>query len=1183
MESKRYTEDWESVIPRSHAIGRPARGATLTGTTRVDDRHALQLLAVFCLALLLPPGTAIAQSAFGLISGSVTDEQDASIPGATVTVINEGTGTRQTTQTNASGYFVFPALLPATYTVTAEKQGFKKLEKTGIVLVSSQRLSTGNLLLSLGSTQTILTVSGTGTPVETTSSQNSATISASEISALPSLGRDYMALMRVLPGSNYIGEGNSSLSVVSSQAYFNGLNQPTATYVSTNGVFSSISNYSWDSAESTLDNIQDIHVLESNYEAQYGRVQGAVINVTTKSGTSQFHGGAYYYLRNEALNANDFFNNRNDLPKPRYRYNTLGGTFGGPLWGPGAFKSLKNKLFFFFDYDNEPSTVPAGPRYYIMPTAVERQGDFSQSYIPGTNTLYTVLDPLTGKQFPGNVIPSSRINPLMQKVLNIFPLPNFTNRAVSNREYNYVISDSNSQPTNLESLRFDYAPATKWRIFGRWQRAYFGQTGRNTTTGILGGWLNGTQSYDNRYQRIEFGGTYTFNPHMVNQLAAGWTRSYEWTVAPSSTLSQFQSSALGISFPNPYPNLNPLDLLPAMSFANGASWGYDPRLPLNDQTTGWSISDGLTDIVGNHQLKFGVYLDSETSYQPHHTGQSESAGSGDFTFSAPNPNNPFNTGNSYAEGLLGYFDTYTAAATRVDLDMIANTFEWYAQDNWRVTKRLTLNYGLRFSKDIPQKNGNSYGSRIDFSQYNPADAPPLFQPVIVNGTRMMKNPVTGALEPAAYEGYFVPGVGNPAPGSISVGNKGLFEGKGVLVAPRFGFAYDPFGTGTTVVRGGFGMFYSPRTFAGQIYGTVTSAPTIFYPTQFYGNVATFTTQTALLSPSSDQYMDPSAGLPYSLEWSLGIQRAIGFKTVLDVSYIANAARHGNYSFNANQVPYGAEFLPKNRDPTTGTPLPDEYFVPYPGYASISYHEWGDNSNYQSLQVTLDRPGSVAPATIWSHKASIVPPVTTASLPGRVPAAWRHRHHRRHLRLGDAHRLQQLGVPVPVRVQGPSDGGDPGVDGRHCRRVRRWPPPGRANSPAPRGPPADAQRKEPLGVGHGPRQEDRTSPFDLGPTLAVAVEQARQHRHALTADRRERRHHGGHRHAGQRMPLLGQLCGHLLERLSRTGPPGPLGVVAQDVGLGRHHAVGHPAAGNDLARPRPRPRLHRRGARRRRRL
>ena len=922
------------------------------------------VLLISGFALVLPVETAVAQSAVGLISGSVVDVQGASVPGSTVTVINEATGTRQSTQTNESGYFVFPALFPATYTVTAEKEGFKKLEKTGVVLVASERLSVGNLELSLGATTTSVTVTGAGAPVETTSSQISATISTSEISALPSLGRDYVALTAVLPGSNYIGWGNALLGETSSAAFFNGMAPPVSAiapnspvFFTTNGVDSGIAEVSADAAEPTLDSIQDVHVLEANYEAQYGRMAGAIINVTTKSGTSNFHGGLYYYLRNEDLNANDFFNNRIGQPTPRYRYNTFGGTLGGPLWGPGPFKSLKDKLFFFFDYDNEPSSVPAGARTYLMPTTLERQGDFSQSYIPGTNELYTVIDPLTGQQFPGNIIPGSRWNPVMQKVMNIFPLPNFTNAAVSLRQYNYVISDSNSMPTNLESLRMDYNPAPKWQVFGRWQRSYFGQTGRTTGTGIFGGWLNGTQSYDWRVQRVEGGATYTFSPHMVNQIAAGWTRQYEWTLTPPSTLSQFQSTTLGINFPNPYPNLNPLNLLPSMFFNNGVNWGYDPRLPLNDQYTGWSVSDGLTDVIGNHQLKFGVYVDTEWSYQPHHSGQWNNAGSGIFSFSAPNPSNPFNTGNSYAEALLGYFDNYTYATAKVNLDLTQKDLEWYAQDNWRATKKLTLSYGLRFTKDIPQNNGNCFGSQIDLSLYNPSEAPPLFQPVIVNGTRMMENPVTGALAPAAYEGYFVPGVGNPTPGALSActaGWHGYFKGKGVLVAPRLGFAFDPFGNDKTVVRGGFGMFYGPRTNWGTMYGDVENAPTNFFPVQFYGNISTFATQAGLLSPSTEQLLDPNAGLPYSLQWSLGIQRHLGFKTVLGVSYVANVQRHGERAYNLNEVPYGAEFLPQNQDPTSGTPLPDEYFAPYPGYGPIIYDTWVDNANYNSLQATLDR-------------------------------------------------------------------------------------------------------------------------------------------------------------------------------------------------------------------------------------
>ena len=206
-----------------------------------------------------------------------------------------------------------------------------------------------------------------------------------------------MALVRTLPGSTYLGEGNGSFSTGSAQVLFNGDAHPQAVNVNTNGVFSSVGNYGSDSSTTTMDNIQDVKVLTSNYEAQYGGVSGAVINVTTKSGGTDLHGNLFYYLRNEDLNANDFFNNRLGLQRSRYRYNTFGGTLGGPIYLPRVPK-LRNKLFFFADLDDEPSTVPAGPRTYLMPTAAERTGDFTNSYVPGTTTHVTVLDPLTGKR-----------------------------------------------------------------------------------------------------------------------------------------------------------------------------------------------------------------------------------------------------------------------------------------------------------------------------------------------------------------------------------------------------------------------------------------------------------------------------------------------------------------------------------------------------------------------------------------------------------------------------------------------------------------------------------------------------------------------------------------------------------------------------------------------------------------
>jgi hypothetical protein len=258
-----------------------------------------------------------------------------------------------------------------------------------------------------------------------------------------------------------------------------GIDHPSAAYFSTNGVFSSLSNYSWDDAPTALANIQDVNVQVSGYEPEYGKAIGAVLNVTTKSGAADFHGSLWYAFRNEDLNANDYFNKLTGQPRSRYRFNTFTGTFGGPLFIPHLFNRQRNKLFFFFSYDNEPNTVPQGLNEFQMPTALERLGDFSQTFFPGTTQQIPVYNPLTHQQYPGNIVDPGQIVPSMQRFLNWFPSPNFTDTAVSHGFYNYVLPVVSDTPVHQVSLRLDYAPNDRWRIFGRWQQGFFGIGGVN--------------------------------------------------------------------------------------------------------------------------------------------------------------------------------------------------------------------------------------------------------------------------------------------------------------------------------------------------------------------------------------------------------------------------------------------------------------------------------------------------------------------------------------------------------------------------------------------------------------------------------------------------------------------------------------------------------------------------------
>jgi Carboxypeptidase regulatory-like domain len=919
-------------------------------------RFFLVLTAAVSLSGINPGGRAFAQSVNGLVSGTVLDQHDSAVVRATVRVVDQLNTTSQTTQTVEDGYFVFAQLRPGKYTLSVERSGFEKLEQRDILVLTADRLSVGTLILKVGSSTEVVRVTSETPPVQTTSSEQSAVISGYEMAALPVLGNDYVSLTKIIPGSTYLGNGNNSLGGISSQAGFMAIGPPSAAYFSTNGVFSSLSNYSWDDAPAVVANIQDVKILVSGYEPEHGKVLGAVLNVTTKSGTKDFHGSLWYAFRNEALNANDYFNNLTGQPKSRYRFNTVTGTLGGPVFIPRLYDRERSKLFFFLSYDNEPNTVPKGLNEFQMPTALERKGDFSQSFFPGTTQQIPVYNPLTHQEYPGNIVNRGQIVPTMQKFLNWFPAPNFTDTAVSQGFYNYVLPVVSDTPVHQTSLRLDYAPNDKWRIFGRWQRGFFGIRGVDGYA-IYAGW-NGPQSVDSGSDRIEFNATFAINPHMVNELAVGGIFSYGKTSTPTPTIQQFQMGPTGLAFPQLYPATNPLGLIPGFNFRDlpkGPNFRYDPRIPQNNHFHALSVADNFTYVNGNHQMKFGFYFDDEYQNQPHHAGSGNQGGL--FNLDGANPNNPLNVGYSFAEALLGYFDSSVQVTNFVDVSNTAKALQWYAQDNWRVSRKLSLNYGVRFTYDIPQAITGGQGAILHFDRYDPSAAPVLFQPVLVNGERMMENPLNGETFPAAYLDYYVPGSGTTAPGTVSIGSpdwSGIFRSQHVVAEPRFGFAYDLFGDGKTAIRGGVGRFAAMRTFSGSIYGYIVNPPSIFYPTSYYGTITDPSAVAGLLGPPSTSYANPNAKLPYSYSWSLGVQQSVGFNSVLSASYVGFVSRNGPYGFNRNEVPYGSEFLPQNQDPTTGTPLPDDYFRPYPGYSSINDSEWGNNANYNSLQVTFNR-------------------------------------------------------------------------------------------------------------------------------------------------------------------------------------------------------------------------------------
>ena len=420
--------------------------------------------------VLLLSASAYSQSITGTISGTVIDQNGAAVPAADITLTSTQTNDQRNQPTNESGRFSFAFVQPGVYTLKIEHQGFETLLRTKVVLSANEVLALGDISLRTGQVTETVTVASQGQIVEKESTNLTARLTADQISLISTKGRDVTSLLRLLPGTSNendieaVGEGfGTDLPIISGQrgrstvATIDGLNasEPSGS----NKVSMSINQ----------DAVGEVKVLRNNYAAEFGNNGGAIINIVSKGGGQTYRGTVYTFIRNESLNGTPFFINKAGLPKPLYRHKIPGFNFGGPLplprFGEGKSALLHDKAFFFVSMEKPHTITPTDPVTVTVPTALERKGDFSQSKL-ANGTTPVILDPVTGSQFPGNVIPDSRINQSMRNLLNFFPLPNSANAANPGR---FVAQKSVDVPKHSYVIRFDFKPSNNDNVFWKAQ------------------------------------------------------------------------------------------------------------------------------------------------------------------------------------------------------------------------------------------------------------------------------------------------------------------------------------------------------------------------------------------------------------------------------------------------------------------------------------------------------------------------------------------------------------------------------------------------------------------------------------------------------------------------------------------------------------------------------------------
>jgi hypothetical protein len=875
--------------------------------------YALVLVAAVLLCQF-----AVAQSNIGQIAGRVTDSTGSVVPGCTITSTNTGTGIVLTTRTDASGEYIFPSLPPTTFNIRAEAAGFRPSVQNGVILDAASK-RTISFELQVGTVQETLEVTASAAQVQAESGEVSKVIYDKQLSDIALNGRNYTQMLRLVPGavSNTLNSFDVALS--STAQNINGVRY-NSTYFSLDGA-ENLDNGSNSNAivSPSMDSIAEIRILTSSYSAEFGGRSGSTVNVVTKNGTKSFHGTLFEFVRNDTFDARSFF----AAAVPPLHFNDFGWTLGGPVIFPGtSFNKSRNKLFFFAAQEQKyvhEGTTNVGS----VPTALERQGNFQGS------TLAAPKDPTNNQPFPNAIVPANRFSVNGPKLLSPIPLPNF-----SGPGGNYSVSAANRSDTREDLIRIDYYINSKNQLMYRWTHDTWAIW--NAFQGTTLGFVPGARPRPG-YSTILSLNT-TINPTTLNYVSLSIMDNHIKAAPDDSLVSR---STLGLT----YPEIFSPHQYTAGPIVNIAGYtGYNPGDFIKNLNTTFKANDDVSKIVGPHSLKFGVEIIRSRKNQNNSGGNEY----GTVTF---NTSSTLTSGNVLADALLGNFYTYTEGQTDLWWWSRYSSYEFYAQDSWRVSPRLSLDYGLRYNDIQHTTNGLGTWTMFIPSGFNPANAPSVSRTdgSLAAGTGNPYNGISlcGSGFPSAAQGR-VPQASNSALASLFTGlPDACVKNPKNNWGPRLGFSFSPTAGGKTAIRGGIGIFYDVIE-TDEYSKTSANPPFSNSATIYNGNIDNPGGATFRNFPAALGALDSTLPNPRIMTYNLDVQRELPSNVILSVGYVGTLGRHLLRTLNINQLPVGTLTLAANKGVNANA------LVPYQGYGAINMIETGDDSNYNALQVSASK-------------------------------------------------------------------------------------------------------------------------------------------------------------------------------------------------------------------------------------